>query len=114
MAKPTPGPWVYDRHPGCRRIRGNKDGPNSQGHYRITVADTPGLADDAEDLANARLIAAAPELLEALRRAEVKLSAYVGVCKGDKELTDTILPMVRSAISKATPNPEPAGEGGER
>jgi hypothetical protein len=42
----------------------------------------------------------APELgiVEALRRAEHKLSAYVGVCKGDKELTDTVLPMARLAL----------------
>jgi hypothetical protein len=44
-------------------------------------------------------------LREALIRAERKLSAYVGVCKGDKELTDTVLPMARAALAprKATP-----------
>lgn len=36
---------------------------------------------------------------QALKRAERKLSAYVGVCKGDKELTETVLPMVRAALS---------------
>jgi hypothetical protein len=41
------------------------------------------------------------ELLEALIRSERKLSAYVGVCSGDKELTNTILPMSRTAIAKA-------------
>ena len=40
-------------------------------------------------------------LEEALTRAERKLSAYVGVCKGDKELTDTVLPMVRAALDSA-------------
>ncbi len=35
----------------------------------------------------------------ALGRAEQKLRAYVGVCPGDKELTDTVLPMVREAIA---------------
>lgn len=47
------------------------------------------------------LFESAPEMLEALVRAERKLSAYVGVCFGDKELTDTVLPMVRAAIYKA-------------
>lgn len=40
------------------------------------------------------------ELLAALERAERKLSAYVGVCTGDKELTDAVLPMARAAIAK--------------
>jgi len=35
----------------------------------------------------------------ALERAERKLSAYVGVCKGDKELTGTVLPMARAALA---------------
>jgi hypothetical protein len=38
-------------------------------------------------------------LREALIRAERKLSAYVGVCKGDKELTNTVLPMARAALA---------------
>jgi hypothetical protein len=42
------------------------------------------------------------EMLAALKRAERKLAAYVGVCTGDKELTDTVLPMVVAAIAKAT------------
>lgn len=44
---------------------------------------------------------AAPALLElakAAERAERKLAAYVGVCKGDKELTDAVLPMLRTAL----------------
>ena len=36
---------------------------------------------------------------EALVRAERKLTAYVGVCKDDKELTNTVLPMIRQALS---------------
>lgn len=48
-----------------------------------------------------RRTGATPDLLKALKRAETKLSAYVGVCKDDKELTHAILPMVRAAIAKA-------------
>ena len=32
--------------------------------------------------------------------AERKLAAYVGICEGDKELTDTVLPLVRQAIGE--------------
>lgn len=35
---------------------------------------------------------------EALSRAQCKLGAYVGVCKGDKELTNAVLPMVGQAL----------------
>ena len=41
------------------------------------------------------------ELLAAMIRTERKLSAYVGVCTGDKELLLTVLPMAREAIAKA-------------
>lgn len=41
------------------------------------------------------------ELLTALERAHRKMQAYVGVCAGDKELTDTVLPMTRAAIAAA-------------
>ena len=40
------------------------------------------------------------KMREALERAERKLAAYVGVCKGDKELTDVVLPMVRAALAE--------------
>jgi len=37
-------------------------------------------------------------LRAALWKAERKLSAYVGVCAGDKELTEDILPSIRAAL----------------
>jgi transcriptional regulator GlxA family with amidase domain len=49
----------------------------------------------------AQLTAERDELLAALTRAERKLTAYVGVCTGDKELTDAVLPMARGAIASA-------------
>ncbi len=57
--------------------------------------------DHVESHADQRLLAASPDMLRALIRAERKLSAYVGVCTGDKELTDTVLPMIRAAMFKA-------------
>ena len=57
----TPGPWVIDP---CWDILGNTDDGNGM-VCQITTDAVP--RDEAE--ANARLIAAAPELLEALREA---------------------------------------------
>jgi hypothetical protein len=63
-------------------------------------------AQEAERIAaQTRLEKAAPAMLEALRRAEQKLAAYVGVCADDKELTQAVLPMVRAAIELAEPQP---------
>ena len=45
-------------------------------------------------------MADANKMRKALERAERKLAAYIGVCKGDKELTDVVLPMVRAALAK--------------
>ena len=38
------------------------------------------------------------KLVEALERSERKLTAYIEVCRGDKELTQTVLPMAREAL----------------
>jgi hypothetical protein len=71
-AKHTPGPWSVS---GAHR-RGYEAeviverNPDPKAHSAITVCDVPNptnlLIDDATAQANARLIAAAPELLEAL------------------------------------------------
>lgn len=63
----TPGPWkVTCNGPGCRTIGGDKRGLNRQAQYK-GIAVTVGLSNDKEDRCNARLIAAAPELLTALK-----------------------------------------------
>jgi transcriptional regulator GlxA family with amidase domain len=104
-AKYTPGPWQWN---GDYILSPVKPDPSKSATHTILSPDGPfGFlgadthAVDAEFQANKTLIAAAPELLEALRRAERKLAAYVGVCTGDKELTGAVLPMARSAIAKA-------------
>jgi hypothetical protein len=68
MSKPpfTPGPWRAADNHGCRQIKAKKSGEHKQGQWYYEVACTPGLSDDDEDKANARLIAAAPDLHEAL------------------------------------------------
>jgi hypothetical protein len=62
----------------------------------------PNMTERFERHARAQQLAiAAPDLLAALENAERKLSAYVGVCAGDKELTGAILPQARAAIAAA-------------
>ena len=58
----TPGPWTYEKGLGCKTISGQD----------YDIADTVGLDNErgGEDEANARLIAAAPDLMKALERAE--------------------------------------------
>jgi hypothetical protein len=92
MSAYTPGPWVWEVVKDTGLVpEWTLIGPDVLCRYWY---DNPPSAD-------ARLIAAAPTMLAALERAAVKLDAYVGVCKGDKELTGTIIPMARDAIAKA-------------
>lgn len=70
---PTPGPWVVDT---ARRARGYM---TAIFHSDTAVADIPCIngdpSADAEATANARLIAAAPDLLAALRETLGELEA---------------------------------------
>ena len=97
----TPGPWFVYRPtvyslPHIRSRAGGEwgvyvmDAPTRGGTYHAKV----------RQLADARLIAAAPELLEALREAREFLSSdYVG---RDKDFTGGALARVDAAIAKAT------------
>jgi hypothetical protein len=80
--KHTPGPW---RREGSI-VRA--------GDFAIRLGVKIGKP-QAEWDSNANLIAAAPEMLVALQRAEIELNTYLG------ELSATALPMVRAAIAKA-------------
>lgn len=59
IANHTPGPWVIDP---CGDILGNRNTETDNGLICAMCTDR----DDGEGTDNARLIAAAPELLEAL------------------------------------------------
>lgn len=62
----TPGPWTLDTE---RTDDGTYFIQNSFGREGFAVAEVYGLQGDPESHANARLIAAAPEMLAALRTA---------------------------------------------
>ena len=85
MSGHTPGPWVY-----------NGNTVQSAGrHYSSTLIATTSMAPHFEQAkANARLIAAAPELLEAL------IDAQEALC--DLPLMAPIVLKMRAAIAKAT------------
>ncbi len=63
----TDGPWQYDGADGYGDLAGHRIRATSAPEYilAVTIADVAQLVDESE--ANARLIAAAPALLEALR-----------------------------------------------
>lgn len=95
MQRHTPGPWSIVRRDGNRvDINSAPDEtPEWQGLAQVWVR----MEDEAEDcedgLANARLIAAAPDLLAALKAAE----HFIGAGYQPPELVDQISAAIRKA-----------------
>lgn len=103
MTERTPGPWCFEAE-------------NGRAHPRVYGADNSLIAEVGN--ANlmrwevwdhdARLIAAAPELMEALRSCEAwidRWTSHVGNCKGGNECScgrSAISHEARAAIAKAT------------
>lgn len=102
MSKHTPGPWVFGRMPddSVKMILGGADR-----RYVATVKihQSPrhmGAEAEAEREANARLIAASPELLEATRWLR---SALINSLLGKKVRdADEAISYAEKVISKAT------------
>lgn len=105
MSKHTPGPWTkVDKW----NIAGHNDGKG--GRYVCSVCDwstpTTSYMEENKSLslessANARLIAAAPELLAALKQAMPLLCRYAMRSVVLEPSVDRILPAMLAAISKA-------------
>lgn len=94
-AKHTPGPW---------RIHWGHDTAYPLG---ISTADRNvvnafGRPAQDESIANARLIAAAPELLEALEDAINRIKSSLKLLNCDDEFIDREIAKARAAITKAT------------
>lgn len=99
MKTHTPGPWrtrTTDEEAPDDTIVMDADGAS----ICDCLPGNPRMSQETAE-ANARLCAAAPDLLEACFKAERKLLAYLGVCAGDKQLSDDVLPAIRGAIQKA-------------
>ena len=96
MSKHTPGPWEIKRHydPGYKFISAPKHSGLAQVVWCMEDEDR-----SPECEANAHLIAAAPELLEALE----KVDSYWSSPGEDDWVThyNTVLQPVRAAIAKA-------------
>ncbi len=100
----TPGPWIAGKDLGCKGIWGP---PHPEFPSELQeIATTPGLANEEEDLANARLIAAAPDLLAALKGL---LPAFSYDADPEKGYAGEVLVAI-DAIAKASPEAE--GEKG--
>lgn len=118
MSKHTPGPWIVTerRHPykdGSkahieRNIYTEWDHPQIRGKYPIACVSV-GIGMDGEkavqfvhiEEADARLIAAAPGLLEALKDARWRIANLVGP-DGAQGLDRSALEKIDAAIAKAT------------
>lgn len=83
MSKHTPGPWVYKKTSGF--------------DYGSTAYWVPGICTNIDKEADARLIAAAPDLLEALKRMEFAFSPLAKDCT-----LAGLIDEARAAIAKAT------------
>ena len=102
-AKYTPGPWEADygatkghiKSLGMPRPEG-QDWTPTPTVCRYDV-ETPSLS-EAEKAANGRLIAAAPELLEAL---EEVLQVNDNLAMFDSELPEEVIKKIQSVIAKA-------------
>lgn len=93
MTAHKPGPWQFDGPPHNHIVWDDK------GDRICFMAHSGGKAPD-RDTATARLIAGAPDLLDALNEAESFISGFE-----DDELqegVDDMLRRIRGAISKAT------------
>lgn len=107
----TPGPWSSEKlgelAPASERMVVADLGRNESGIRQIrSVARTLSHAGADEAFANARLIAAAPDLLAAAQQA-LSHCGPNGYLDCGKPATDTL----RAAISRATGEDSPANEG---
>jgi hypothetical protein len=102
MKTHTPGPWEFQKH-DAGRYYGNIVGYYSRyetepekGNQIRTITIQLNHGTDEENAANAKLIAAAPDLLEALKMAHSEIH-------GECDFTKEQLLKIEAAIKKAQP-----------
>ena len=98
MSNHTPGPWMVSRYSQCTVLKSITIRGGNDIIARISIPAS--VFDNRPYKANARLIAAAPDLLKAAKAIMDNLDGMVGeVTSGYHE--DIIAPL-RAAIAKAT------------
>ena len=99
--KHTPGPWSFDGHGintgGARLATINKTAQISTGKAWRAI-------EQPESDANAKLMAAAPELLEALNGLIMSAAWHIETQKNGVAMDSKMLAAARSAIALATGN----------
>ena len=105
-AQHTPGPWWLQADGAGWYVECTPERGYSVAYIRSEVAEDDPDTPDAEKEANARLIAAAPDLLEALKELS---RSFIGTYSDDQRSDDEINNhrehwerMARAAIAKAT------------
>jgi hypothetical protein len=96
VSKHAPGPWTIERYGGDSLV------VHSDAETRVCFMATPGVLGSLSNIkANARLIAAAPEMLEALTLLHNNLAEYQRINHlGGYDNHD--MRLARAAIAKAT------------
>lgn len=96
----TPGPWTVDSGSVWTQRPAYEDGTQ---YARVAYMDRDcEYTRPTERDANARLIAAAPELLEALQRILYAATAPAGAANGEAAMCEHLKEAARAAIAKAT------------
>lgn len=105
MSAHTPGPWTFGicleagRFGGGFEVR-SATAAGATKQWPLVICHRAPFPDRVAEMeANARLIAAAPELLDVVKRGRQKLATYVSVYQGDKELR-SLLDAWDAAIAK--------------
>ena len=97
----TPGPWFIDEETRPSEICTVHQTDNEQRWVYVRGALGYWSADGAENMANARMIAAAPDLLEALQKLVEACTDSNDACYGTLS-TSFVANLAESAIAKAT------------
>jgi len=101
MTKHTPAPWRYEQYKDFTDREGGQIGISANTWGNLCIVYQHCCKDPQEGMANARLIAAAPDLLEACKRVKSIFDAMFGDCVDDKEGN---LEFIKQAIAKAEGN----------
>ena len=96
--KHTPGPWKFGKELTARSVEWLVSFDAGSKGRGIAIAET--CAGSGNEEFDARLIAAAPELLAALETAYMALIGYLPAHRND--VTDAAIGAARAAITKAT------------